>query len=366
VPVPFSYFSTSYAQARERFRDAATRAGAVLHQLPIGAAGPRSERLTIDVAWCGAPRPIRAFVHTSGVHGVEGFAGSAIQLQWLTEDPPVPAADNAVAIVHVVNPFGMAWLRRVNPHNVDLNRNCLPAGQPYSGAPSGYAQLDAFLNPMRPESTAAFYWHALRLVAAHGMASLRQAVAGGQYTNPGGLFFGGASLEQEPRLLAELFRPLFERTERVIGVDVHTGLGPFGVDTLIVSDSLAASPFERLRAVFGDRVTSSDPRRGPAYRATGTVDGIVRRAARGAAVDFLVQEFGTYHSIRVLRALREENRRYRLSTGAIVRGGAPAGSMLVDVFAPASLRWRAAVLERGRAVIRRALDFLDTAPLSPA
>ena len=101
----------------------------------LDAKGPNGEDLSIDIGWFGSPQPRRAFVHSSGLHGVEGFAGSAIQLQWLTGNYQ-PPDDGAVVIVHVMNPFGMVWLRRVNENNVDLNYNFLAADEKYEGAPA--------------------------------------------------------------------------------------------------------------------------------------------------------------------------------------------------------------------------------------
>ena len=43
---------------------------------PIEARGPDGEELTIDVGIVGATEPSRAVVVLSGVHGVEGFAGT--------------------------------------------------------------------------------------------------------------------------------------------------------------------------------------------------------------------------------------------------------------------------------------------------
>src|SRR3954465_7031883 len=117
------YFSQTYFEARDRFRDAVTRAGGQLVPLPVEAKGPAGQALTIDVGWFGAERPERAFIHSCGVHGVEAFAGGAIQLPWLADNRPVLSDGGALAFVHPVNPFGMAWTRRVNERNVDLNRN---------------------------------------------------------------------------------------------------------------------------------------------------------------------------------------------------------------------------------------------------
>src|SRR5258705_12025645 len=95
-----TYFSPDYATARDRFRQMATAAGGRLESLPIDAKGPKEELLTTDIAWFGARKPKRAILHSSGLHGVEGFAGSAIQLQLLNSLPALPD-DTALIIVHV-------------------------------------------------------------------------------------------------------------------------------------------------------------------------------------------------------------------------------------------------------------------------
>jgi predicted deacylase len=133
-----TYFSPDYATARSRFIEAVERAHGKLYSLPIQATRPKGERLTIDIAWFGSDNPRRVFVHSSGLHGVEGFAGSAIQLQWLAEGIQALPEDGAILIIHVLNPYGMASLRRFNENNVDLNRNFQG---PYEGAPPGYEKL---------------------------------------------------------------------------------------------------------------------------------------------------------------------------------------------------------------------------------
>src|SRR6185503_8493082 len=130
-----------------------------------------------------------ALVHSSGLHGVEGFAGSAIQLQ-LLDNLPALAPDTALVLVHILTPYGMAWLRRVNENNVDLNRN-FRGDEPYSGAPPAYAKLNSFLNPASPPSADLYYAKAVFLILRYGMAALKQSVVGGQYEYPKGLFFGG-------------------------------------------------------------------------------------------------------------------------------------------------------------------------------
>ncbi len=177
--VPGKYFSPDYVTARNRFHAAVDRAGGRLTSLELTARGPAGEGLSIDIGWFGAEQPTRAFVHSSGVHGVEAFAGSAIQLQWLDEGLPEIPEDAAIGLVHVINPHGMAWLRRVNERGVDLNRNFLGPGEAYEGAPEGYEALDSFLNPPSPPSLDLFYLRAGWLILRVGIPALRQTIGVG-------------------------------------------------------------------------------------------------------------------------------------------------------------------------------------------
>lgn len=328
------WFSPDYAAARRRFREATRRAGARLHAIGVGGRGPRGEPLAIDVAWFGAERPRRALVHVSGVHGVEGFAGSAIQLAWLEQEKPRPARDEAVALVHAVNPFGMAWLRRTNAHNVDLNRNVLGDGERYAGAPALYRKLDGFLNPKSPPSHDLYYAGAAWLMARYGKKPLTEAIAAGQYDFPKGLFYGGARLEEEPRKLRAFLAERLEAAEELTALDVHTGLGPWGRDTVLE------------HASEGRRESHA----GVAYPVRGPFGMLFPMAAPRARVRYVLQEFGTHNAIHVLRALREENR-WALYGGGVEH---PAKRRLREAFAPRDASWRDAVVRRGLRALRKA------------
>src|SRR5437867_2125196 len=171
------YFSPDYFTAAERFSTTALKSGARLQILPLHAKGPTGQELGIEIAWLGAQTPRRVLLHSSGLHGVEGFAGSAIQLQLLDDVPALPA-DTALVIVHILNPHGMAWLRRVNENNVDLNRNFRDNGS-FDGVPAAYGQLDSFLNPHSPPGSDWYFAKALYLIMRFGMTALKQTVVGG-------------------------------------------------------------------------------------------------------------------------------------------------------------------------------------------
>ena len=341
------YFSPDFMAARARFRDAVARTGGRLDVLALDAKGPDEEGLTIDIGWFGTDTPERVLIHTSGLHGVEGFVGSAIQLQCLDELPEI-AQGNAIVLGHILNPYGMAWLRRYNENNVDLNRNFLAKDEAYEGAPESYADLDSFLNPTSPPSRDFFWLRAAWLVARHGMPKLKQSIAGGQYEYPQGLFYGGKQLEQGARLYREWVREHLATVERVVAVDVHTGLGKSGEDTLLVEETAS----ERTRTSFGHRVAPLDADRSVAYDIRGGLHLMIPRILPGEdRVDFVVQEFGTYGPIHVVHALREENRWHHHGEGGISH---PAKKALKEAFCPAEEAWRRKVLDRGRELLGQA------------
>lgn len=348
------YFSIDYATARDRFRAAAKRAGAALHALPLSARGPGGEALTIDIAWLGAADARKALLHSSGIHGVEGFAGSAIQLAIL-DDPP-PLRGTALVLVHVLNPYGMAWLRRANENNVDLNRNFLAGEEHYRGAPSLYRTLDALLNPRTPPRPDAFFARAAVTVLRHGYRPVKQAVAHGQYDFPEGLFYGGSGLEEGPRRYLDWLAARLSPILTVLAVDVHTGLGAWGEDILLAQ--LPNPPSPGLERALGHPLTDPAGEDPAAYVVSGGLTAGVRRAAPHARVTGIVQEFGTYPTLRVIAALRDENRWHLHGARTVTHR---SKQRLARALCPPDAAWRTRVVQRGLQAVRGGAAWLAEA-----
>ncbi len=342
------YFSVNYTSARDRFCQAASEAGARLDELTLSAQGPNQEKLTINLAWLGAEKPDRVLLHTSGVHGVEGFAGSAIQIQ-LLQQPPALSDRDALVLVHGINPYGMAWLRRVNEANVDLNRNFLAPADPFEGAPDGYRKLNALLNPESPPQRFDLFY--LRLgwcILRYGLNKLTQAVAGGQYRYPMGLFFGGHKFEEGPVLLLDWLKSHCEGAERIGVIDVHTGLGKYGVDSLLVSYGPDTEIFKRLQSQQGNRIETLDPS-GVAFRVRGLFVEALEREIPHADWTCMVQEFGTFHVLHMLKSLRQENQWHHHARKEQLDH--PVKQQLLRAFCPDDVRWQNKILRRGKELI---------------
>jgi hypothetical protein len=347
------FFSPDYAGARARFRAAALRAGAALDALPLAARGPHDESLTIDIAALGARRPRQVVLHISGVHGVEAFAGSAAQLALLDAPPALPA-DAALVLVHVLNPYGMAWLRRTNEHNVDLNRNFHIDNGIWTGAPPLYKRLDDLLNPASPPARDAFM---LRLGAAglrHGVRAVRQAIAHGQHRYPRGLFYGGAELQPGSRLFIDWLQAQLGSAETMFAIDLHTGLGPHAGDTLIVEPGVGTTALQVLSHAL-QRPLAGGNAAPAAYTVRGSLGAALPRLLPHTRIEFVLQEIGTWPVMRVLHALREENRWHHYGDGQLEH---PAKQRLLEALCPAAPDWREAAVAHATDVVHRAATWL--------
>lgn len=346
-------FSSDYVAARKRFREAVSRLGWQLESHPIGCVGPGGEELTIDVGYSSASDPRRVLVTSSGVHGVEGFFGSAVQVTLLEEWASAIPPSTKCLFLHGLNPFGFAWLRRFDENNVDPNRNFLLRGDRFEGAPEGYARLDAFLNPRRPPSRwEPFVLKALGLIAKHGTPTLRQAIAGGQYSYPRGLFFGGEGPSRMQRLLEEHLPRWLAGSRCVVHLDFHTGLGRKGAYKLLLDSPLNEHQHRWLTDWIGADSFASSDSSGVAYDARGGFGQWCM--SRNLAPDYLFAcaEFGTYGPVSVLAGLRAENQAHHWGS-ASVASTVRAKQRLKELFCPSANAWRSEVIERSLDLVNR-------------
>ena len=357
-----SYFSTTYTEAKRRFAEAAKTVRADVTSYDIGADDSQND-LAIDVADLG-PENAPTIVVSSGVHGVEGFFGSAVQLallKHLSQAPNQPST--RYVLIHSVNPFGFSHLRRFNEENVDLNRNFLTNADDYAGVPDGYAGLNGFLNPESPPSRLEpFKLKAIWNIWRNGLQTLKQSVAGGQYEYPRGLFFGGHGPCKSTQLVYKNCDSWIGTSQRIVHIDFHSGLGSFGTYKLLLNEGADSNNYSWYADTFGaDCVEPLAAPEGTAYKASGLFDEWMQNHFSSREYRFVCAEFGTYDVIRVLGAVRAENRahHYGSASSAIYQS---AKEELLECFCPNDASWRNQVVESGLRLIAQgatALSHLD-------
>jgi hypothetical protein len=348
-------FSPDYFTARDRFRAGIQRLGWILERHPIATRGPNGEELTIDVGFSSTLPAERMVVLSSGLHGVEGLFGSAIQAalldQWVEAGPPTVRC----VLLHGLNPYGFAWRRRFDERNVDPNRNFLLPGEPYAGAPAGYAALNALLNPQRPPSSwEPFTLKALWQIARHGRPALKQAIAAGQYEFPQGLFYGGAEPSESHRILADHLPRWLAGSRDVVHLDFHTGLGAYGMWKLLLDYPLSAEQAARLTKWYGPNSFEGPETAGVAYDTRGGLGRWCTSQSLAANYLYACAEFGTYGPVKMLAGLRAENQAHHW-TAATSSVADRAKRRLSDLFCPPDLNWRSHVLEQGVMLVERTI-----------
>jgi uncharacterized protein DUF2817 len=251
-------FSATYAEARAKFVAAAQDAGGALARYENPNKGPDGGDLSTDVAWFGPKSAEKVLVMVSATHGVEGFCGSGAQIDWLRRGEVAALPEGTAALlVHAINPYGFAWLRRVTEENVDLNRNWLDFAAPLPQNP-GYDELADAAVPSEwtPESQSASGRVLAIYGQTHGPMALQQALSGGQYKHAKGVFYGGVGATWARRTQETIYREYLSGAGHIAILDYHTGLGPWGYAEPIMSDAVGTEGYRRGQAWFGCNITS--------------------------------------------------------------------------------------------------------------
>ena len=301
-------FSATYAEARDKFRATVAEAGGQSEAIAHPETGPGGGDLSTDIAWFG-PRDAEAVLVTiSATHGVEGFCGSGAQIDWLRRGEAARLSGGVAALlVHAINPYGFAWLRRVTQENVDLNRNWIDFSAPLPENP-GYDALGAAICPGDwGEAAQAQAAAALAAWAAEqGFPALQQALSGGQYRHPQGIFFGGAGPTWSRSTQTKIFVEWLAQAQRIGVIDYHTGLGPWGYGEQIVTERRGSEAFQRAASWYGAAITSPADGSSTSAEITGDGLGAAPQLAAHAQVTGMALEVGTQSIQQVLDVLRAD------------------------------------------------------------
>ncbi len=244
--------SPTYGHARAAFLSAAAALGApVEHHLHPGR-GLEGEELAVDVVELGPPGAAEVVLVVSATHGVEGYAGSALQHNWLRQGAPGRHDDVRVLLVHALNPHGFSWVRRVNEDNVDLNRNFID----WSAPPPSNPDYDEIAEVLVPTGWTAEDQERTTLELAAvmdqvGLDRLQAIVSGGQFTQPEGVFYGGSGPTWSNRWIHDWCATRLDGCERLRVIDLHTGLGPWGVGEAICVEPPGDPAHARADALWG-------------------------------------------------------------------------------------------------------------------
>ncbi|TAL29425.1 MAG: DUF2817 domain-containing protein [Phenylobacterium sp.] len=355
-------FSATYAVARSKFLDAAQAAGASIASYVHPEKGPDGGELATDTAWIGPADAAAVLVLVSATHGVEGHCGSGAQVDWLRrgEAAHIPTG-GAVLLIHAINPYGFAWSRRVTHENVDLNRNFIDFAKPLPANPA-YDALAQAVKPQAWTEDARNQSRAELLAYAreHGFPALVQAMSGGQYAHPDGIFYGGTGPTWSRRTLEAIFRERLSAARDIGIIDYHTGLGPEGYAEQIVSALPNTDEYRRAAQWHGLAVASQSGGESVSAKLAGDWLDAAPRLMAHARVTGIALEYGTVATAEVLEALRADNWLH-VHGDPLSPEGQAIKAQVRDAFYVDTDVWRGMVLGQSLIATRQALAGLARA-----
>jgi hypothetical protein len=301
-------FGADYQAARTSFLAAARAADATVETIGHPERGPDGGALATDVAWIGPRDAECVMVMLSATHGVEGFCGSGAQVDWLQRGEARRLAPNMAALlVHAVNPHGFAWLRRVTHENIDLNRNWIDFDRPLPENPQYEKLRTAILPSDWSDASQAECKRVLDAYAAeHGAAALQQALTGGQYSQPAGIFYGGREPSWSRRTQTAIFAHYLGHARQVAMLDYHTGLGPWGFAEQICTSARDTQEYRRAARCFGVGVVSLASGDSSSAQLSGDSLTAALSLLPHAEVTAIAMEYGTLPLGMMIDALRAD------------------------------------------------------------
>lgn len=346
-------FPATYREAIESWQRAVDKLGGdlmtreFLHPL----AAPDGAPLRCQSAWLGAADASAVVVLIGGTHGIEGFAGSAVQTDFLgllaSGDCELPA-DTALLCINALNPWGYAHLRRCDHEGIDVNRNfidfsCAPPENP------GYEGLRDLFRIADPQQRQRALDQQAELL---GQRAYEIAFSAGQYTDPHGPFYGGTAPSFSRGVIESLMAEHALARRRLAVIDVHTGLGPYGYGEIICDhapDSGGAATalrwFGPSCALPAEGTSSSVPK-------LGLLD-YAWHAIMAEDSCFVTLEFGTLGTASLFSVLLDEAACW---ARADENGKARVATRMREHFYPRDEIWRESVVFRSRQVLWQAFS----------
>ncbi len=358
-----SYYPESYTLARENFHALSQSAAQMFENVKVFQIEVPSDsdpNLTVDICYIPAQEDsLNLLILSSGVHGVEGYVGHAVQ--WFFADyylDPSLVQNTGVLLIHAVNPHGFKYTRRVTENNVDLNRNSPSTDDLFATKNPGYVQVFDLINPQKKVRRSSlenrfFFVKAINEIRKASLPVLRQAVLQGQYEFPRGLYFGGNQPEPQIDSLKPLVAQLAQPYNKVKLIDLHTGYGERG-RLHFFPNPMEDEQKQRLEALYDGFVIDwgdSDD----FYTVTGDFAGFVGHVIGEKEYYPMLFEYGTLNSQTTMGSLKSihimilENQGHQHGF-ASQKDSIRVKNDLMEMYNPSSENWRNYIMDQTREV----------------
>ncbi len=318
---------------------------------PCAGFGPDNEALVTDTFWMGPEDASRVLVLIGGTHGIEGFVGTAVQtdqLELIANGQLNIPANTAVLMVHALTPWGYAWHRRCDEEGVDLNRNSVDFSQPLPEN-KGYGQLkNALYLADASQRKMAFD----EFGQQHGRVALEKAISAGQYSDPGGPFYGGKAPAHGRQVCEALIKHYALQQRDLAVIDLHSGLGPYGYGEAICDHQPDSDGTRIAHQWYGDSLALPFLGTSSSVPKIGLLDYTWHAIMNGRSC-FITLEFGTFSTDQLFETLLRDHQLWAETENQPAR--LEQRKLMRHHFCPTDQAWREMVLFRARQVIAQGL-----------
>lgn len=360
------YFQNSYTECRTEFLSSANDIKNRFKDVEIFNIQVKSKidtELTIDFCYIPAQKEKnKLLIISSGVHGIEGFVGSAVQRMFMAEFLKGEVLnDIGILLIHGMNPYGFKYLRRVTENNVDLNRNCAINKNLFSTKNPGYAEFHEMINPKEKVNMASlrnrlFFIAAIKKIVSVSMKASRQAILQGQYEFEKGIFFGGNDFESQIYDIKSTLREKIENYHTVFNIDLHTGYGERGKLYLFFPTKIEDPKIKSiLESLFSGR-TIDWGNTDDFYTVTGDFSQFIGKLSPEALFFFMVFEYGTMNSQKTMGAIKSLHNMVVENQGFYygyedTEDEKKVKKKFIEMYYPSSNAWRSEIMKKTRELI---------------
>lgn len=367
-----TFFYDTYEENREQFRRLAaslqkkyTEVETASHLVKSGT----DSDLSIDVVYLPArDKCEKLIIMSSGIHGIEGFTGSAIQRYFLSQVLETETLRNmGVLIIHGLNPYGFKYGRRVSENGVDMNRNFDIDTKLFETENRGYGKINPFLNPQKKAKSGYFrngffFLKSVYYILRYKMTALREATLVGQYEFKDAIFFGGNSFEPQKTWLENLILEKINDYEYVFLIDLHTGYGERGKLHFLPGDVREEHRRVLLQKMFADFALDWPDKEKAFYIVRGGFrDFVWKLMPADKKYIGIVFEYGTLNSHQTVGSIRslhnmilenQGNRHGYENDGTEAR----VKERFREMFFPSSKIWRSKIMKQTGEVLPVLID----------
>jgi len=307
-------------------------------------------------------------VLSSGLHGIEGFVGSAVQRALMGKLKEQKKLKTDVLFIHSLNPWGMKNKRRVNEKNVDMNRTFSSTPEMYQQKNDDYLKINSFLNPTESLSLGVlhrlgFLFQSVRLIISYSMDTLRRSILIGQYTEAKGLYFGGQDQDDLQLKLDILLQKDLAHYKAITWIDLHTGYGEKAKLHLLANDSKSESG-QKIQSLFPNNPIDFGDQKN-FYKTSGDMlSYLIQKSNSKLQIQGVTFEYGTMDSQKTLGSI-ESLRRMVIENQGFQNGYADdsvqteSSTLFSDMFFPQQDEWKNKIYSQTEQALK---PFLQETP----